>query len=55
MLGLRKATSTFAPRGRGLAHHAPMGTSFEPAVIGARLALNPIADKQVRLPRSPAI
>ena len=37
-----------APRARGLAHHAPQGTSFEPAVIGARLALNPIADKQVR-------
>ena len=49
MMSIAAARSrALAPRARGMAHHAPQGTSFEPALIGARLALNPVADKQAR-------
>lgn len=35
--------------GARYAHHAPLGTSFEPSVIEERLALNPTAEKQLKV------
>ena len=40
-------------RGARGAHHAPMGTSFEPSAINSRLTLNPTAKKQLEVSVKP--
>ena len=51
--GLRGRIGSLGAAHARTAHHAPQGTSFEPDLIGERLALNPTVKKQMTVRMKP--